>query len=625
MCGIYGMVSLSGRELRYPELAPNMASLLAHRGPDSGAVLTRPHALVGARRLRIVDLHPRADQPFSDPGGCVWLTCNGEIYNAANLRKRFAAYPFRSHSDVEVMIPMYLERGVEAIPELAGMFAMAIMDQRSGTLCLARDPAGEKPLFYLEAGEEVWFASEIQALLQHPAVARRLSQHALEEFVTMGYVREPRTMFTEIRSVEPGTCLLFRPEGRESHRLRRPAVSCRISDPVLACKELTRALERAAERQIVSHSPIGIFTSGGLDSSLLAALAARALPAGSVHTFTAQVAAESYDESGFGKYLATQLGTVHRTVPAGLSELSEALEAITHGVAEPISDPAVLPTWLLAREAKQTVNVVISGEGADELFGGYPTYLGHKLAPAFTRLPGLVKSSLRHAASHLPASQHKVPLSWLLSLFLTHTGRPWLERHQAWFGTGLDTTALLGTSAPSSPPSPLSAEPAAPPLLEAEQVLSAAMYYDYHTYLRNQLLVKLDRSTMLFGLEARAPYLDPAVTECAFALDPRLKIRGLETKWILKQVARRFLPDRIRRRRKRGLSLPIGNWINHELCSEVDRLLDPARLRRQGRFSDVYVSQLLAAHRSRKANHGRALWTLIVLQRWLEHWVPEAA
>jgi asparagine synthase (glutamine-hydrolysing) len=289
----------------------------------------------------------------------------------------------------------------------------------------------------------------------------------------------------------------------------------------------------------------------------------------------------------------------------------DALQNIVRGVAEPLADPAILPTFLLARAAHQHVKVILSGEGADELFGGYPTYVGHKLAPIYDALPQFLRSTLRRAVQSVPASSRKVTFEYLLKKFVTDAEKPWVERHLAWFGTGLSDAIY------KSKPQSLPELPRVPPDRDA---LSGAMLLDYRSYLRDNLLVKVDRATMLSSVEARAPFLDRDVTRFALSLPSDLRVRRLTTKWLLKKAAESWLPEDVIYRRKRGLSVPIANWINHGLRGEVDRLLSPQRLRDDGLVNESYVTQLLAEHRAGDANHAKPLWALVMLQYWLETW-----
>ncbi|MCU1349975.1 MAG: Asparagine synthase (Glutamine-hydrolyzing), partial [Acidobacteria bacterium] len=520
MCGIYGMISDTGTALRYPEVLGRLGNALAHRGPDGTAVLTNPHAVIGTHRLRIIDLHERADQPFAAPGSQVWLECNGEIYNAAEIRAQFPDYPFRSHSDVESILPLYLERGTDAIRTLDGMFAIAIWDNRTDTLILARDRAGEKPLFYARTGSgiasEIVFASELQCILEHPDVPKELDDVAVNEYLKLGYVPEPRTMFKAVRRVEAGTFIRFTESRQEAVRYWDPAsFAIEPRDAAEAIRETQRLIENAVAKQVMADVPVGVFISGGMDSSILAALASKAIGVDKVHTFSAQFTEESYDESGMAAELARQMRTKHVPVRTDEAALLEALQRVTKGVGEPLADPAILPTFLLARTAREHVKVVLSGEGADELFGGYPTYIGHKVAPAYDAMPSFVRAALRGAVRRLPSSGRKVTVEYLLKRFVSDAERPWIERHLAWFGTGLpaEVYATPPAELPDLPdPGPYAADP-----------LAGAMLLDYRGYLRDNLLVKVDRATMLSSVEARAPFLDRDVSAFALSLPANLR------------------------------------------------------------------------------------------------------
>jgi asparagine synthase (glutamine-hydrolysing) len=607
VCGIYGMVSAA--PLRYPDLLERMGEALRHRGPDGSAVLVHPNARIGTERLRIIDLHERADQPFASPDGLVWLEANGEIYNAAEIRARYRDYPFRSRSDVESILPLYLEHGTDAVSMLDGMFGLAIWDNRTATLILARDRAGEKPLFYTRAGSEVLFASELQCLLRYPEVSRELDPSAISDYLAFGYVPEPRTAFAAIRRVPAGTFMRFRGGSEETVRYWDPeSFAVEPREPRAAVAELQQLIETAVAKQVMSDVPVGVFISGGLDSSILATLASRAIGVERVHTFSAQFAEASYDESGDAAVLAKRMRTRHVPVRTDDETLREALTNVTTRVAEPLADPAILPTFLLARTAREHVKVILSGEGADELFGGYPTYLGHKIAPLYQSMPSFARGALRRLAFSIPPSGKKVTFEYLLKRFVVDAERPWLERHLAWFGTGL--SARVNANQPRE----------VPRRDEWRDPLTGAMLLDYRSYLRDNLLVKVDRATMLSSVEARAPYLDRFVTAFALSLPPELRVRRLTTKWILKKAAEKWVPRDVIVRRKRGLSVPIAGWINGRLREDVDRLLEPRRLRSQGIVNEQYVRELLDAHRAGRANHAKPLWAVIVLQYWLDNW-----
>jgi asparagine synthase (glutamine-hydrolysing) len=612
MCGIYGMVAMEHPVLRSLSLIERMGERLRHRGPDGHATVSDESGALGTERLRIIDLHARADQPFTSPEGEIWLACNGEIYNAASIRARYPDYPFRSGSDVESIIPLYLDKGPACIEELDGMFGLAIRDHRTGELILARDRAGEKPLFIAEVAGEITFASELQCLLEDPAVPRELDDVAIAEYLRLGYVPEPRTMFRSIRRIEAGTYTIFRGVDRTTVRYWDP--DSFLIEPCYAdeaVREVRRLFERSIAKQVMSDVPVGVFISGGLDSSILATLAARNIGADRVHTFSAQFAAASYDESTDAAVLARRIGTKHVAVPIDDVTLPEALERVIRDVAEPIADPAILPTYLLARAARQYVTVILSGEGADELFGGYPTYLGHKLAPLYGGLPAPLRRVLRGGIAALPSSSKKITLEFLLKKFVTDAERPWIDRHLSWFGSGLPADIFAGAppAMPELPRAPFELDP-----------LAGAMLVDYRSYLRDNLLVKVDRATMLNSVEARAPYLDRDLTKFALSLPASIRLRRATTKWVLKKAAEAWLPSEVIYRRKRGLSVPVAAWINAGLRSEVDRLLSPEALRDVPMIEPATVKRLLDEHRSGVANHAKAIWTLVMLMYWRERW-----
>jgi len=604
------MVSFRGR-LRLPDALDAMGHALRHRGPDDHLLVIEPDVALGTERLRITDIRPEGAQPFTDPSSRVWLSCNGAIYNAGELRRRYSTYPFRSNSDVETLLPLYLELGAKGFAEVDGMYAVAVWDGRKRQLVLARDRAGEKPLFYAQSDGEVWFASEVQALLEHPELDRALSHHALSDYLRLGYVREPRTMFRAIHKVEAGTTLAITEQGQDRKRYWEPEnITVEPMEVGAAELQLEQLLVKSVRKQTQADVPVGVFTSGGVDSALLASIAAEAMPRGALRTFAVGFPEASFDERSHAARLADLVGSRHFEVAANGQSLTEALDHVTEHVAEPIADPAILPTFLLARAAREHVGAVLSGEGADELFGGYPTYLGHAMAPRFNRLPRPIRSALASLADFLPLSQSKVPLEFLLKRFVAHADKDVLGRHIAWFGTGLPADV--------SADSPASREPA---WVGSElDPLRQAMLFDYRTYLPDNLLAKVDRATMLASLEARSPYLDREVTAFGLALDPCLKIRGLKTKWLLKKVAEKRLPRSVVHRRKRGLSVPIGAWINEGLRAEVDRLLSPERLRAATVVNAGALGRLLFEHRSGQANHARALWAVVVLERWRERW-----
>ena len=598
MCGIFGAIARREAPLRHPEALERMAAALRHRGPDGQCIIGNERARIGARRLAIMDL-TTGDQPFQSPDGKIWMVCNGEIYNAPALRQEASGwgYPFRSRGDIETIVPFYQRFGADAVARLEGMFGLAVWDETRRRLVLARDRAGEKPLFWTEVGHEIRFASEIQALLEFPDQPRRLNRNALRLYHGLGYVPAPYTMFDGINKLPPAS-LLIAEGGRTEIRSFWSAADAASRPSTLARGDTTTlrdTLLRAVKRELMSDVPLGIFTSGGLDSSLLVAAAARGLPGERIHTYAVRFTESGYDESPYAEAVTHAIASVHHVVTADDESLNRALEVVSRSLAEPLGDPAVLPTFLLAEAACKDVKVVLSGEGADELFGGYPTYLGHKFADLWQRVPRPLRRAARWAVERWPSSTGKMTLEYMLKQFLSATEKPWLERHLTWLGAMAIEDGVIAELAGKLDRFP-------------NDPLNRVMWLDFLTYLPDDLLVKVDRATMLASVEARAPFLDREVMELVLPAASRFKVRGLTTKAILKEAARGLVPSEVINRRKRGLSVPVARWLNTGLAPLADRLLD---------------TPLLKEHRTGRRNHARRLWPQLMLALWSERWGVE--
>ncbi len=604
MCGIFGVVSLTGEPLKHPDCLRAMAASLAHRGPDGEQMVGNERAALGARRLAIMDL-TTGDQPFRSPDGLVWMVCNGEIYNAPELRRECAAagYPFRSTGDIETIVPLYERFGPDAVARLEGMFGLAIWDNQQRRLILARDRAGEKPLFWTEVAGEVRFASEIQALLAYPDQPRRVNPTAVALYAALGYVPAPYTLLARIAKLPPAHLLLADRSGITVRSYWDPAAVAARPSRLDGPGTLRDVLLRAVERELMSDVPVGVFTSGGLDSSLLAAAAARVLAGEKIHTYSVKFVEPGYDESPYAEAVTHHIRSIHHVVTADEPALERALETVTRSLAEPVGDPAILPTFLLAEAAREHVKVVLSGEGADELFGGYPTYLGHRATHLYGRLPRALRRVIRWAVDRWPTSTGKVTLEFLLKQFVAAAELPPLERHLTWFGAlGPDPRTVPEIACT------LTGFPTVDPL-------NRILWLDFLTYLPDNLLVKVDRGTMLASIEARAPYLDREVMELVLPAPSALKVHRLSTKVILKEAARGLVPDDVIHRRKRGLSVPVARWLNSGLATLADRYLVQPRL-----FGSAPMARLLAEHRSGQRNNARKLWPILMAELWAERW-----
>jgi asparagine synthase (glutamine-hydrolysing) len=611
VCGIGGFVAAPPRdEAAGVDRVEALLSALSHRGPDGRAWIRSGRAVLGATRLAIRSPND-GEQPVVDVESGVIAVCNGEIDNHRALRSWLAARgrSVVSAVDVAVLPALYLELGPDFVSRLEGPFAMALWDPQTERLVLARDRAGEKSLFFSVRPGGVRFASEIAALVRDDPALLVPDETALAAYLDRGFFEAPRTPLVDVRKLAPGELVTVDAGGisrRRYWRLDLPATPKRTR----GLDAFDRVIHEAVERQTDVDVEFGILLSGGLDSALLAAVARRVRPMRRMSAFTVRFDESSYDEGGAAERVARTLGLESVVTRLQADEVPELLRDLVAHAGEPLADPAWLPLAVLARRAARDVRMVLSGEGADELFGGYPTYMGPRLAEGWLRLPKPLRAILHRAADALPSSDRKVTLGFLLKRFLRAAELGGLERHRAWLAS-IPSDVLLRLEAKtlrSYLPEPSSAE-----------LLDVLQQHDFETALAEALLTKADRGGMRWGLELRAPFLAPGVVAFAATLPPEQRVRGVSTKVFLKQYALRYLPRNIVYRRKRGLSVPLTGWLRGPLRSWAAETLGSDRLQVVGiRRKDALA--LLDEHAAGRIDHARALWTLVVLAEWLA-WV----
>ena len=615
MCGICGNVAFSN--LTAPEAArlrvKAMLRSLSHRGPDAVGRADTEMAILGATRLAIRGVDEEANQPMVDEPSRVIAVCNGEIDNHHELRRWLAERGrlVLRKTDVAVIPGLYLELGEAFVNRLIGAFAVAVWDARNRRLILARDRAGERPLFYARNGSEVIFATEIAALVTHSRLPVNLDQRALRKYLQFGIFPSPDTPFSEIRKVAPGELIQFDMGGvRRKSYWRWQNTETVKSPPSLDAFDKT--FRTAVGRQTDVEVDFGVFLSGGIDSSLVSAVVRSLHPKRPLKAYTLRFEEHSFDEGTFAEAVAWQLKMELVTVWVKPADVQHGLKTLIHLVGEPLADPAWIPAALLARRAAQDVKLALVGEGADELFGGYPTYIGAGMAERFTRLPNWLKSAIRHTVEWLPPSEKKVTLSFLLKRFVSGAELNGMTRHRLWVSNiAPPLLRRLGVAAMD---------------LEGRDtgdghLLDRVQRWDLETPLAEGLLTKADRSSMSSALELRAPFLDEAVMAYAATLPVTDRVHGFTTKVFLKRYAMRYLPKSIVHRRKRGLSVPIGRWLREPLREWATKALSNERLGQIGIRSSA-VMELFSEHCQLKADHARALWTLIVLSEWLD-WVTK--
>jgi asparagine synthase (glutamine-hydrolysing) len=615
VCGISGIVSLDGDATA--ERASAMCALLAHRGPDSAGVVGDGTFALAARRLAVIDLE-LGDQPSGNEDGTVRVVQNGEILNYRSLRAELAgdSHRFRSNGDTEVLAHLYERDGLRFAERLRGMFAVAVWDAPRRRLVLARDRFGIKPLYYGVDERELMFASELRALPR-----TEIDLEALDAYLAFNVVPGSLSIFTGYRKLPAGHLLVWEDGATRLERFADvvpPAeTSLRRETASTLAAELRDRLEESVRAHLVADVPVGVLLSGGLDSSAIAALAARA-SSRPVHTFTVGFDEPSYDETADARLVADAYGTNHHVLVAPPDPA--AVETIFGEVFdEPFADSSALPTHLVSALAAQTVKVVLSGEGGDELFGGYYTYQADLLA---LRTAGAARLA-RPFVERLPVSYAKASFDYRSKRFVRAAHLPPLERHFAWkeiFSRAV-REELTGRQNGFDPVQVLweryRRTDGAEPIVRLQDVDRAVTLVD-------DLLVKTDRASMAVSLEARVPFLDPAVASFAFALPRRLRLTLTQKKVLLRAALAPLVPKPILEGRKRGFSIPAGAWLRGELAELVHDVLSPSTLQRQGFFAPPAVERIVATHLAGREDLSRQIWGLMSFTLWYAHHVERS-
>ena len=625
MCGIAAVAENDSDRPVQENLLTAMVETLKHRGPDDAGHLALPGAGVGMRRLSIIDVEG-GRQPFSNEDGGVHLVGNGEIYNHELLRAELESrgHVFSSRSDVEVALHAYEEWGESFVERLEGMFALALWDAGSRTLVAARDRAGEKPLYYARTARRLILASEIKALLTCPDVSREVDLDALDQFLTYEYVLAPRTIFSAVRRLPAAHYMVYHNGALMVKRYwDAAAVSLQAWNDEDAAAALRETLQRAVARQTMSDVPLGAFLSGGLDSSAVVAMMASGEDGATVNTFSMGFADGSYNELPHARRVAACFRTRHREgmVEPDVAELFHRL--IVH-LDEPFADVSVFPTFLVSQIARAHVTVALSGDGGDELFGGYDTYDADRLARRISAVvPQTAVSAIEGLTALFPPSGRKKGLVNKLKRFMTGlTGAPPEIGHYRWM-TYLSPAAKRALYTPALRVA-LAGSDVYRPIRDAlgsantDDLLNRQLYTDLSVYLADDILVKVDRMSMATSLETRAPFLDVDVMKLAFSMPGHLKIRRGVRKYVLKRAMADTLPRSILRRSKEGFSIPMKNWIKRELAPLMHDLLASERIARRGWIEPRAVATLIDEHLAGRENHAHVLFSLMALERWAQ-------
>ena len=617
MCGIAGFTRK--KDLGGPERIRSAANSLVHRGPDQQGVFESGLIALAAARLKILDLHA-GDQPIISENKDAVIVFNGEIYNHLEVRAELEqrGHRFRSHSDTETVLHAFLEWDTGCFARLRGMFAVALWTESQKRLVLARDRLGIKPLYFTRRGDDLIFGSELKAILLHPEVERRLSVEGLDCYLSLNYVPCPWTLVDGIEKLPPGHWLEWRDGATRSEpywTLPFGVSQERTLEP--AKEELDSLLQQAVREHLLSDVPLGVWLSGGMDSSTILHYAAAG--AGSrLKTLSISFRGRSFDETTWMREVAKRYGTDHEEFDVNPDlNLPETIEEFAYYSDEPSADAGALPVWFLSKLSRTKVTVALSGEGGDELFGGYLTYRADQLARTVRRLPGL---RLASALLRLwPVSDEKISFEYKLKRFFEGCRMPPEQAHVFWNGTffGEQKQRLLNAQLPGTLNATLS---------ELRQKLSSGdelapyLWFDQKYYLPDDILTKADRMSMAHSLEVRPPLLDHRLVEFAATLPADLKIRGSRQKFILKELMKDKLPASVLNRPKMGFDIPAHEWLRGPLRTLLCDTLEAGASEHSGLFRPGAIDACVRAHLERRANLGYHLWGLLTLFLWMRRW-----
>ncbi len=636
MCGITGFISR--REIG-SEYLDSMTDALEHRGPDARGTFLRPNGAfvadspwfvgLGHRRLSIIDLSDAGRQPMSNADGDIWITFNGEIYNFLTLREDLIAkgYSFVSETDTEVIVHGYQEHGIDFINRMNGMFSLAIWDAKKERLILARDRFGQKPLYYCEYAEGIAFASELKSLHRHPHIQPELDCESLSRYLAFEYLPAPYSIYKGIRKLPQGNLLVWQNGTSKIEPYWEPRFGGKgiCKDERILGEELIELLKRSVERRLMSDVPLGVFLSGGIDSSSMIALLSEMMPAGNIKTFSIGFQEQSFDESNWARQVARKFGTDHHEDILTAKTMLDIQPEIWSKLDEPFADASIIPTYLLSRFTRKHVTVALGGDGGDELFAGYDPFLAHYWADRYEMIPEFLhRSILKPLAMKLPVSTRNMSFDFKIKHFLKGVYHPRGVRNQVWLGAftpqqqrDILTPEVLHEIADMNPYEQIEEEARK---MAFRDWLDEVGWNYQRFYLAEDILTKVDRASMMVSLEARTPFLDVEFAEFANNLPSRFKMKRTIRKYLLKKALESRLPHEILYRKKKGFGIPLAKWIKNDLRDEMERIFCPERIDRAGIFRSEVVRRLLDEHLEGKRDNRKPLWALYVFEKWRENY-----
>ncbi len=625
MCGICGWIAFNG-EIEENVLI-KMRDSLIHRGPDDcgSIILTSKNRWkigLAHRRLSIIDISSFGRQPMTNEDNSIHLVYNGEIYNFLELREELIkkGHKFRSRTDSEVIIHSYEEWGEECFKKFNGMFAIGLWDTKNETLFLVRDRMGKKPVYYFESPHGFLFASELKALLLHPYLKKEIDKNGLVKYLLFDYLLPPTAIIKGVKKLKSSHILKLDSSGRiKTYPFWNIPVPEKIelSDEEIE-KEIVELLLKATERRLISDVPLGVFLSGGIDSSSVVAMMAEILPPKEIKTFSIGFEEKSFDESDYFNLIAKKFGTDHYSEKFTIKNAMETIPEVLEFLDEPFADPSILPTYMLSKITRKRVTVALGGDGGDELFAGYPTFQAMKLSMIYEKIPYFIrKNFIERIVKSLPVSTKDMSFDFKAKQFIKGIPYPHHIRNQIWL-SGFSPEEIKECLEDEV----LKEVDIENPFSELEEmgnglsVMDRMIYIYKRTYLAEDILMKVDRASMAVSLEVRAPFLDKDFVEFVSKLPFGKKMKGLKMKFILKRALRKYLPEEIIYRKKKGFGIPVAEWLKKDLKDDLIKTLSKTPF-----IKKESIKKIMDEHISGRIDHRKKLWPLYIFGKWAERWL----
>ncbi len=618
MCGLAGFIG-DGNEADLK----NMIEAIRHRGPDSQGIFFENKVAFGHARLSILDTSSAGNQPMFSDDKSIVTVFNGEIYNFLQLRKdlEFIGYKFKSDSDTEVLLAAYKEFGEYCFEKFEGMFAIAIYDFKEEKLILARDRMGEKPLYWTLINKTFIFGSELAALIKHPLFKKEINLNSLSKYFSFDYIPTPHTIYKNTYKLEPGTCLIFKNAEISKKIFYKMSFENNGLNFTDAVKQLDENFNEITKRTLLSDVPLGVFLSGGIDSSTVAYYAAKNSNS-KINTYSIGFEEKSFDESKYALKVAKYLGTNHHVKIVKQSEIIVIAKNLGNILDEPLADASIIPTYILSKFAREELTVALGGDGGDELFAGYPTFQAEKFVDLYLKLPSVIRIIFEKLIKKLPVSDKNFSLEFKLKKFIDGVKSDKKYMHQNWLGnfTKEEKSELFLPHIWNQIKDSNDFEDIDRHINENKitDIRQQSLYLYMKTYLTDQVLVKVDRASMKSSLEVRAPFLNHSLVDFVNALPYKFKFHGVTGKYILKKMMKGKLPSSIINRKKKGFGIPLAKWLREDLKDFCETVLSKENIEMGGFFNFELISKLKEEHFNKEKDHRRKLWSLIIFQIWLQ-------